>query len=99
MLASALEQLPKAARAFSTSAALQGAAVPAVAKRSFIAQLFGSSSRIDVPLTDPLPGVEIPEAVEAPLEAPKTQLTKLQNGFTVATENTVVRAAGPPIVL
>ena len=92
MLASAREALPKAARAISTSAALQ-AAVPAVAtsKRSFLAQLFGSGSRVEVPLTDALPGVTIPEPVAAPLEAPTTQLTKLSNGFTVATENTPVR--------
>lgn len=82
----ALEQL--AARAFSTSAAVQ-AAVPAVAgKRGFLAQLIGGGSRIDVPLTDALPGVVIPDAIPAPATAPKTQLTQLANGMTIATENT-----------
>jgi processing peptidase subunit alpha len=76
-----------AARAFSTSAAAQ-AAVPAVAKRSFLAQLFGSGSRVDVPLTDALPGVEIPQPIAPSKEAPTTQLTKLSNGATIATENT-----------
>ena len=97
MLHRTLEQLPRAARAFSTSGALQQAAqAPAVAvasKKSFLASLFGGSKRVDVPLTDALPGVEIPAAVPPPKEAPTTQLTKLSNGFTVATENTPVRPA------
>lgn len=80
-----------ATRAFSTSTAAQ-AAVPAVAKRSFLAQLFGSGSRVDVPLTDALPGVEIPQPVAPSKEAPTTQLTKLSNGATIATENTPVSA-------
>lgn len=85
--------LPAAARAFSTSAAVQAAPAVATAKRSFLAQLFGSGSRVDVPLTDPLPGVEIPAHIPASPEAPTTQLTKLSNGATIATENTPVRAA------
>lgn len=84
----ALELL--AGRAFSTSATLQAAA-PAVAKRSFLASLFGSGSRVDVPLTDALPGVVLPDAIPAPQTAPTTQLTKLSNGMTIATENTPVR--------
>lgn len=89
--------LETAARAFSTSAAVQAAA-PAVAasKRSFLASLFGSGSRVDVPLTDALPGVVVPDAIPAPEAAPTTQLTKLSNGFTVATENTPVRWQAPP---
>ena len=89
----AVEQLlPKAARAFSTSAAAHQAA-PAVATqgKGFLASLFGGGKRVDVPLTDALPGVVIPEAVAPPKDAPVTQLTKLSNGFTVATENTPVR--------
>lgn len=95
MLASALRESGlAAARAFSSSAAAQAAPAVAVAsKRSFLAQLFGSGSRLDVPLTDALPGVEIPEAVAPSKEAPATQLTKLSNGATIATENTPVRAA------
>ncbi|PRW59704.1 mitochondrial-processing peptidase subunit alpha-like [Chlorella sorokiniana] len=75
-------------RAFSTSAAAQAA--PAVAsKRGFLAQLFGGSgSRVQTPLTDALAGVEIPDAIPAPKDAPTTQLTKLSNGFTVASEAT-----------
>ncbi|EFN54308.1 hypothetical protein CHLNCDRAFT_36005 [Chlorella variabilis] len=90
MLASALRESGlAAARAFSSSAAAQAAPAVAVAsKRSFLAQLFGSGSRLDVPLTDALPGVEIPEAVAPSKEAPATQLTKLSNGATIATENT-----------
>ena len=95
----AVEQLlPKAARAFSTSAAVHQA-VPAVATqgKGFLASLFGSGKRVDVPLTDALPGVVIPEAVAPPKDAPVTQLTKLSNGFTVATENTPVRLAQQPV--
>lgn len=99
MLSSVAEQLPRAARAFSTSATLQAApAVAAASKKSFLASLFGSGSRVDVPLTDALPGVAIPDAVPPPAQAPGTQLTKLSNGFTVASENTPVsRADGGPL--
>jgi hypothetical protein len=94
MLASALKEGSRAAaRAFSTSSAVQAA--PALAtgsKRSFLAQLLGSESRVDVPLTDALPGVEIPQSIAAAAQAPSTQLTKLSNGATIASENTSVRA-------
>ncbi|PSC71302.1 mitochondrial-processing peptidase subunit alpha-like [Micractinium conductrix] len=79
-----------AARAFSTSAAVQAAA-PAVAsasQRGFLSKLWGSGSRVDVPLTDALPGVVVPDAVSPSAEAPSTRLTKLKNGMTIATENT-----------
>ena len=82
-----------AARAFSTSAAVQAAA-PAVAsasQRGFLSKLWGSGSRVDVPLTDALPGVVVPDAVSPSAEAPSTRLTKLKNGMTIATENTPVR--------
>lgn len=80
-------------RAFSTSAAAQAA--PAVAsKRGFLAQLFGGSgSRVQTPLTDALAGVEIPDAIPPAKDAPATQLTKLSNGFTVASEATPVSGA------
>lgn len=96
MLHSALEQLPMAVRAISTSAALHQAvpAVAAASKKSFLASLFGATGkRVDVPLTDALPGVVIPDAVAAPAQAPATQLTKLSNGFTVASEDTPVSRA------
>ena len=85
-----------AVRAISTSAALQQAvpAVAAASKKSFLASLFGATGkRVDVPLTDALPGVVIPDAVPAPTQAPATQLTKLSNGFTVASEDTPVSRA------
>lgn len=89
MLASAARESGLVAvRAFSTSGALQAAPALATAKRSFLAQLFGSGSRVDVPLTDVLPGVELPQPIAHSKEAPATQLTKLSNGCTVATENT-----------
>lgn len=95
---SALEQVPRAAaRAFSTSsAALAAPAVATAGKKSFLAQLFGSGSRVDVPLTDALPGVVIPDAVPPPAQAPATQLTKLSNGFTVASEDTPVSGPWQP---
>ena len=78
-------------RAFSTSAALQAAPAVAASKRSFLAQLFGGEgSRVQTPLTDALAGVEIPDAIPAAKDAPATQLTKLSNGFTVASEATPV---------
>lgn len=49
--------------------------------------LFGSSSRHAVPMTDPLPGVSIPEAVGLPTEQPKTEMTTLSNGIKVASED------------
>ena len=97
---SALEQLPRAARAFSTSALAQAApalaSAPAKSSRSLLSGLFGGSARrVDVPLTDALPGVALPEVAAPPAQAPATQLTKLSNGFTVATEETPVRARRP----
>lgn len=73
-------------RAFSTSAVAEAA--PALAQRSFLAKIFSSGSRVNTPLTDELPGVSIPAPIPAPATAPTTKLTKLSNGFTIATENT-----------
>lgn len=75
-------------RAFSTSAVAEAA--PALAQRSFLAKIFSSGSRVNTPLTDELPGVSIPAPIPAPATAPTTKLTKLSNGFTIATENTPV---------
>lgn len=81
-------------RCVSTSATVQQA-VPAVASstqsKGWLSGLFGGSDRVTVPLTDPLPGIELPEHAAAPTTAPKTELTTLANGFKVATENTPVR--------
>lgn len=72
-------------------------AVPAVAtapkSKGFLASLFGSSDRIKVPLTDPLPGVVLPEHVAPAKDAPKTEMTTLSNGLKVASENTPVGSA------
>ena len=69
-------------------------ALPAVAvapKKGLFANIFGgSSTRITTPLSDPLPGVALPEHIAPPAEAPKTQLTTLSNGLKVASENTPV---------
>ena len=54
----------------------------------FLSNLLGSSTRLDVPLTDPLPGMVIPNHVPPPSSQPKTEMTTLANGFKVASENT-----------
>ena len=80
-------------RAFSTGAAAN--AVPALSETasnsvSWLGKLFGGSSRIDVPLTDPLPGLELPAPLAAPSTAPSTETTKLGNGLIIASEATLV---------
>lgn len=78
-------------RALSTSAASLAAPAVATAVKSkgFLAQLFGSDNRVTVPLTDALPGVQLPEHV-APAGAPSTETTTLGNGVRIASENTPV---------
>lgn len=56
----------------------------------FLSGLFGGSSRLTVPLTEPLPGVQVTHN-EPPMTAPTTEMTTLSNGFKVASENTPVR--------
>lgn len=89
MLASGSSQLlANAARALSTSAAAQAApAVAAAANRGLLAGLFSSTKRVDVPLTDPLPGVEAVVS-DVPSAAPKTEMTTLANGVKIASEDT-----------
>lgn len=81
-------------RAFTTSSIVFSAA-PAVASavkpKGLLAQLFGGGNRVQVPLTDPLPGVEIVETVALPTSPPKTETTTLANGCRIASENTPVR--------
>ena len=62
----------------------------APASKGFLSGLFGGSSRVDVPLTDPLPGVVLPEHAEI-TDMPKTEMTTLSNGLKIASENTPVR--------
>jgi hypothetical protein len=88
-----LHRLATAGQALHTTAIAEQA-VPAVApvtkSKGLFASIFGSTSRIDIPLTDPLPDVVHPEHVEPPKVAPKTQLTALSNGLKIASENTPV---------
>ena len=71
-------------------------AVPALSETvqksgGFLSRIFGGgSSRISVPLTEPLPGVQEP-AYEAPTSAPTTKVTSLPSGLKIASENTPVR--------
>lgn len=95
MLSQAAEPMRAlATRCLSTSAA--AAAAPAVAtavkSKGLLAGLFGGDSRVKVPLTEPLPGVELPEAV-VPAQ-PTSQMTTLPNGLRIASENTPVRQGG-----
>ncbi len=74
-----------------TCAAYQSKSMVSTTQKSdggFFGSLFGgSSSRVDVPLTDPLPGVHV--AHNEPVEAvPKTEMTTLSNGVKIASENT-----------
>ncbi len=78
---------------FSTSTGLQAAA-PALAKtaeKGFLSGLFGGSNRVTTPLTDPLPGVQLPTPAPAPSSRPETHITTRSNGVKVASENTPVR--------
>jgi len=79
-------------RAFSTSGAVQQV-VPAVAQpksKGFLASIFGGGDRVMVPLSEPLPNIELPKHVDASVQAPKTNITTLSNGFRVASEDTLV---------
>ena len=83
--------------AISTSAVGQSSGSPAVAQSSsgggFLSNLFGGGhARLQVPLTDPLPGVENPYLQNAPKEVPPTELSTLSNGIKVASEDTLVSA-------
>ena len=77
---------------------LRSYAVPALSDVSntaassvgWLGKLLGGSSRIDTPMTDPLPGVEVPPP-SLPSKAPTTEATPLSNGVTIASEATPVR--------
>ena len=88
--------------AISTSAVGQSSGSPAVAQSSsgggFLSSLFGGGhARLQVPLTDPLPGVENPYLQNAPKEVPPTELSTLSNGIKVASEDTLVSAMLMPV--
>ena len=57
---------------------------------SWLGKLLGSSSRINTPMSDPLPGVEVPPP-SMPSKAPTTEMTTLPNGVRIASEATPVR--------
>ncbi|QDZ19671.1 putative subunit alpha of mitochondrial-processing peptidase [Chloropicon primus] len=58
------------------------------ANKSFLSSVLGQTQRFTAPLTQSLPGVTQVNAVPAPTEAPKTEVTTLGNGVKVATEAT-----------
>ncbi|KAK9811331.1 hypothetical protein WJX72_002016 [[Myrmecia] bisecta] len=99
MLATGIRRgLPQAvsdARLFSSSSATS-AALPALADTAtksgggFLSKIFGgSSARISVPLTDPLPGVDQPAAFSPPAKRPETETTTLSNGLKISSEATL----------
>lgn len=96
MLASGAQQglrMQPAVRSFST--AIAASAVPALTEApstsaGWLSKLLGGSSRLTVPMTDPLPGVELPTPTPPPAKAPATETTTLSNGVTIASEQTLV---------
>ncbi|CAL8469178.1 g8719 [Coccomyxa elongata] len=79
-------------RSFSTAVAAN--AVPALSEATtssagWLSKLFGGSSRLTVPMTDPLPGIELPAPTPPPAKAPTTETTTLPNGVTIASEQTL----------
>ena len=93
MLRKGVHSALSAGRCLHTTAIAEQAlpAVVTAPKKGLFSNIFGgSSNRVTTPLSDPLPGVVIPEHIEPPKDAPKTELTTLSNGVKVATENTPV---------
>lgn len=92
MLRKGVQSVVSVGRGLHASAAEQ--ALPAVAaapkSKGLFASLFGGTSRVTTPLSDPLPGVVLPEHAAPPKDAPKTEMTTLSNGFKIASENTSV---------
>ena len=82
-------------RCFTTAAAAQASALPAISEGAstaggWLSKIFGGSSRISTPLTDPLPGVELPSPAAVLSGPPSTETTSLSNGVTIASEATPV---------
>ncbi|CAL6313704.1 unnamed protein product [Bathycoccus prasinos] len=63
-------------------------AAAATTKPSIFSQIFGGSATKQPPMDEPMPNVIIPESPIYPKEAPKTLVTTLSNGATIASENT-----------
>ncbi len=89
-------------RSFSTAVAAN--AVPALSEATstsagWLSKLLGGSSRLTVPMTDPLPGVDLPAPSPPPAKAPTTETTTLPNGVTIASEQTLVRAIHELLIL
>ena len=64
----------------------------------WLASLFGSGKRGDVPLSEPLPGVQLPTPYSPPSSPPATQTSKLSNGLVIASEATPVSPSSPAVV-
>eukprot|EP00898_Chlorokybus_atmophyticus_P006707 jgi/Chlat1/7037/Chrsp56S06707 len=70
--------------------AVPATVAPSAEKPGFLASLFGKSvTKVDVPLTQALPGVSIPEPETPSATPPETRITTLDNGLRIASENTV----------
>ena len=69
-------------------------ALPAVVegtdKKGIWASIFGTTPKAMPPMTDPLPGVALPEEPVYPANAPVTEVTTLPNGVKISSENTPV---------
>lgn len=91
-----LQPLASTVRGFSCSSLVQAA--PAIStvpsEGGFLAKLFGASPGLQLPLTDPLPGVDFPPSAAV---KPELKITTLANGSVVASENAPVsRMISPP---
>ena len=80
------------ARKLSTSTSAQAAPALLEKPTGFLAKLFGSQ-RVDVPLTDALPGYQQPSPSGPPSSPPETHSTTLPNGLKVISEATYVRSS------
>ena len=56
----------------------------------WLAGLFGAGRRESVPMSEPLPGVQLPSPYSPPSQPPATETSRLGNGLIVAAENTPV---------
>ena len=95
LAAGAQRGLLSGGRCFNTAAAAQASALPALSEGAstaggWLSRIFGGSSRVSIPLTDPLPGVELPTPAAVPSTPPSTETTALSNGVTIASEATPV---------
>ena len=79
-------------RGLSVGAVHQALPVPVQDEQTggWLAQLFGSRGRQNTPMSEPLPGVQLPTPFTPPSSAPATESTKLSNGLVIASENTPV---------